>query len=491
MSSTQTVELRPLSAKPDSTIFTQNTRPSQVYISPTSRTSSTEAIIRSQDAANTTSATTEDTTTSPPEDDHSPSSNVTTIPPDGGYGWVVILSCSLMTFWFNGLSGSWGVIQTALLNTSLPSSTPTATITFVGSLNLCLCVSLGIFGVRLISLLGARWTAMLGVTLMGVGEISAGFATGSVGGLFGGISVVVGMGTCLVYVVSNSVPPQWFGRKLGMANSVVKFGGGVGSCVLSIALQALITAVGTKWMFRILGGLTLVTGLPAAWLVKERYPLPRRSILGDLSLFKGLPFTAIFVSSALGTFALFVPPFFLPLFAQSAGLSAQTGAALVAGFNACTAVGRLLAGPLCDFMGPMNMFLLTMTVNAVSMLAIWPVAGGNLGLLVLFAVANGVANGAFFVVLPTTVARVAGPGREAVAMSLNISGWTAGYLLGTPIAGYLLAAAGGDGGNSESVVKGVDAYRPAIFYAGGVAFASAVFVFVARMSLERSLKKKV
>jgi MFS transporter, MCT family, solute carrier family 16 (monocarboxylic acid transporters), member 3 len=406
--------------------------------------------------------------------------------PDGGYGWTVVASCSIMTFWYNGLSGSWGVIQTALLATSL-ANTPTATITFVGSLYLCLSVALGIFGVRLISYLGARWTSVLGVALLGFGEIGASFTTSSIGGLFSTCSVVVGAGCCLIYTISNSMPPQYFSRRLGLANGLIKGGGGIGATVLSIALQAVIDRAGTRWMFRVLGLATLVTGLPAAWLVKERQSFSKRKLI-DLSLFRSVPFSALFVSSALGTFALFIPPFFLPLFARAAGRSPQTGAALVAGFNACTTIGRTLAGPLCDRAGPTNTFLLTMSLNAPSMLAIWPAAGGSLGVLVLFAILNGVANGAFFVVLPTAVAKVAGPGREAIGMSVNTTGWMLGYLLGTPIAGILLQASGGGlAGDHRSVAL----YRPAIFYAGGVALLSAVSVLVARLSLAKQFKTKV
>ena len=35
--------------------------------------------------------------------------------PDGGYGWVVIFACSVLTFWFVGTTYSWGVIQAALV----------------------------------------------------------------------------------------------------------------------------------------------------------------------------------------------------------------------------------------------------------------------------------------------------------------------------------------------------------------------------------------
>jgi hypothetical protein len=41
--------------------------------------------------------------------------------PDGGYGWVVIFACSVLTFWFVGTTYSWGVIQAALVAEKLSS----------------------------------------------------------------------------------------------------------------------------------------------------------------------------------------------------------------------------------------------------------------------------------------------------------------------------------------------------------------------------------
>ena len=60
--------------------------------------------------------------------------------------------------------------------------------------------------------------------------------------------------------------------------------------------------------------------------------------------------------------------------------------------------------------------------------------------------------------------------------------------IGSPIAGYLLQAGGGkqEGGGS-----GVDMYRPAIFYAGGVATISAMLVLFARIKMAKKMIKRV
>lgn len=410
--------------------------------------------------------------------------NAVTAIPDGGYGWVVVFCCSVITFWFSGLTGAWGVIQTALLSSTL-KGTASSTTAFVGSLGITICVAFGLLAVRLMQKIGVRAAAVLGISLLGTGALTSGFTATNVAGLFQTFGVILGVGDCLCYTAANVMPMQYFSRRVGLANALIKLGGGLGATVLSVSLNSLINRVGVEWMFRILGLVTLATGVPAALAIKERIPLAKVPIL-DVALFKSVTFCAIFAAGATVTFTLFVPPFFLPLYAQSIGLSNDVGAGLVSGFNACNMVGRFAAGVLCDRIGPLNTFVICVVLNAITTLAIWPVSS-TIGPLVLFVTLNGIANGAFFTSLPIVVASLVDPSRAAVAMGMNITGWTAGYLMGAPIAGYLLEASGvmrgGDGGGA--------AYRAAIFYAGGLAALSSTFVLVARLFVDKKMLKKV
>ncbi|USP81604.1 hypothetical protein yc1106_08878 [Curvularia clavata] len=425
---------------------------------------------------------------SPQESDSSPENaaySVTAIP-DGGYGWIIVLCCSITTFCHNGIINCWGVLQAALLTSTL-KHVPPSTLAYVGSLALSGGALYGLLAVRLMRHIGCRLTILLGILLMGLSLIGASFCTSNLAGLFGTYGLVGGTGMAMVYAVANTLPVQYFSARLGLANGLIKLGGGIGGCVMALALEALYRRVGIAWTFRIQGLLTMALGLPAACMLKDRVPL-RNVPFVDLSMFKSVTFIATFVASAIGVFALFVPNYYLPLFAASIGLSSSTGAGLVAAFNACSAIGRFIAGPLCDKLGPLNMFVITMALNGASMLAIWPVSS-TLGPLVLFAILNGVANGAYFTTQPTVVAGIFGPGRAAVAMSMSVTGWSGGYLMGAPIAGYLLQAAGG----KKDTAKGqsIDVYRPAIFYAGGMATVSALCVIFARLTVARQWKKRV
>lgn len=424
----------------------------------------------------------------PQDADSSPdnSAYAVTAIPDGGYGWIIVLGCSITTFCHNGIINCWGVLQAALLHSTL-KNVPPSTLAYVGSLGLSGGALYGLAAVRLVRHIGCRLTISLGVLLMGLSLIGASFCTSNLPGLFGTYGVIGGIGMAMVYTVANTLPVQYFSAHLGLANGLIKLGGGIGGCVMALALEALYRRVGIEWTFRIQGLLTMAMGLPAAWMLRDRVPL-RNVPFVDLSMFRSITFIATFVASAIGVFALFVPNYYLPLFAQSIGLSPTTGAGLVSAFNACSAIGRFVAGPLCDKLGPLNMFVITMALNAASMLAIWPVSS-TLGPLVLFAILNGVANGAYFTTQPTVVAGIFGPGRAAVAMSMSVTGWTGGYLMGAPIAGYLLQAAGG--GQDVASGQNVDVYRPAIFYAGGTATVSALCVIFARLTVARQFRKRV
>lgn len=278
------------------------------------------------------------------------------------------------------------------------------------------------------------------------------------------------------------MPNQYFSTKLGLAQGLIKAGGGIGGAALSLGLDAMIRSLGIPWAFRILGLMALAAGLPAAWIVKDRYPIRPASFI-EWRLFRDFAFLMVFFAGAVATFALFVPAFFLPLYTHSLGLPSSTGAALLAGFNFSTAIGRLASGVLCDFIGPLNTIFIAMLVNAMTMLSIWPVSN-TLAPLVVFAIINGIANGSFFTSMPTAVGTLYGPARGPVAMGMVITGWTGGYFAGAPIAGYILQAYGGKNPDKW-------AYRPAIFYAGSMALGAAGFVLMLRLRLSFSLFKKL
>ncbi|KAM0491979.1 hypothetical protein ACHAP8_010219 [Fusarium lateritium] len=297
------------------------------------------------------SATTDYSNGNPLVEDEVPD-HATSAIPDGGYGWTIVASCFVLLFWINGYTTAWGVLQAAIVQ-SPRLHTNIRTITFVGSLYMACMVAFGLASVRLSRQFGIRFTSLTATILFGAGLIITSFTLEHLAGLFCVAGLLVGLSTSLLYTATNTLPVQWFSSKLGTANGIVKAGGGVGATVLPLATQAMISKVGLQWTFRILGFSILATGIPCALFLKD---FARNSSTSrfDWSQLKSLSFLTLAMAGAVGVFALFVPPFFLPVFARSIGLSASTGAGLVAGFGASTAVGRFAGGWICDKIGAFN-----------------------------------------------------------------------------------------------------------------------------------------
>jgi MFS family permease len=145
-------------------------------------------------------------------------------------------------------------------------------------------------------------------------------------------------------------------------------------------------------------------------------------------LFKDLKFLLLFVGSGIATFPLLVPPFFIPLYASSLGISTGVGSTLLAVFNLSSAFGRVGFGQLSDIVGPITSLALAMIVSALSMLAIWPVSN-SLAPFVAFIVINGLGNGGFFSTMPSVVGHIYGPRRVPTALAMVVTAWAAGYFM--------------------------------------------------------------
>lgn len=398
-------------------------------------------------------------------------------PPDGGYGWVIVMACWSLSFFSVGNTYSWGIMQASLANDHLA---PTSTLSFIQGLATSFISVLAIVNARLIRRLGARNTGLVGTALFAGGQILSGWSARSVSGLFMTAGVMMGVGLSLLFMVFSVMPAQYFTKRRGLANGIIYSGGGIGGAAQSYALDALCRRFGTAWAFRINGLVTLAVLLPMVFLMRERVvaATTSRPAWPQWRLFKDSKFVSLWIAGCIGTFPLLVPPFFIPLYAQSLGLSSTAGASLLAGYNLASAAGRIGFGQLSDtLLGPIDTLLLVCIVGGISSLTLWPLST-TLAPLIAFCVLNGAANGGFFSMMPTVVGAVFGPSQMAVAMGMVVSGWAGGYLMGAPIAGYLLAAYGGQ-------QAGLAAFRPAMYYAGSLSLASGGAILALRQLSRR------
>jgi len=110
------------------------------------------------------------------------------------------MRCAL-SFFFVGLSYSWGVMQARLATENLAVD---STLAFIGSTAVS-CVSFGaVLNGRLIRHIGTRKSALVASILMGSGLILSGWATRSVPGLFITNGLIMGYGISVAFMVSTT-----------------------------------------------------------------------------------------------------------------------------------------------------------------------------------------------------------------------------------------------------------------------------------------------
>ncbi|KAL2871729.1 major facilitator superfamily domain-containing protein [Aspergillus lucknowensis] len=396
-------------------------------------------------------------------------------------GWPVAIAGSCMFFVYLGLTYSYGIVQLHLAEARLAS---VSTLSFIGSLGAAIAPLSGMLIARIISLAGYRLTACLGGVLLGLGEFTAGWSTKSLPAMFVTQGFIFGLGSAMTFLPAATVPSLWFKKRRGLATGIVYGGAGVGSAVIALTMESLIKKTGLATALKILGAAAWGIMLPASYFLKAPAGRGRAVSTVQWHLFRSLKFLIMLVMGAIATFPLFVPPFLLPLYITSVGLSSQVAAAILAAWNLASALGRIGMGFGADaFLGPVNSFFVSLTLIGLSTIALWPFAN-SLGLLIFFAILSGIGSGGFFSLMPVVVCAVFGDGQLANIMSMLATSWTFGYFLGSPIAGYLFDAYGGTEG-------GLAAYRPAFFYAGSLSLASAGLVMIVRLMMNRKILARV
>ncbi|GAA5985615.1 hypothetical protein JCM10908_007043 [Rhodotorula pacifica] len=407
--------------------------------------------------------------------------------PDAGVlAWTQVASAFALMFTTMGGVYSWGVFQDALVGQGLA---PSSTLAFIGSTQVSLEAIFAIPIGRLVGAFGPRRVAIVGSLFTGLGPILAGSFTGNFAALLVFEGLMYGLGAALCFFSVATLPAQYFLRRRNLTTGLVYSGSGLGGAVFSIITSRLLQRVSLAWTFRIIGLLMTAINLPAALTLKARaakQPL-RREGKGqaiDRGLFKDVGFLLLLVGTAVAIFPLFVPPFFLPLYGTSIGLSATTSSFLLAGYNLSSAAGRIGFGLGADaLLGSLNSLCLCLLFVAFSTLLIWPFAT-SIAPLIIFAIINGLCAGGMFSLTPGTVGSIFGSRRLPVVFSMIVSSWAPGYFVGAPIAGYILQAYGGPD-------RGAGAYRPAIFYAGALSLLSAACIITLRGLQSRNVWQKM
>ncbi|XP_011869922.1 PREDICTED: monocarboxylate transporter 1-like isoform X2 [Vollenhovia emeryi] len=177
------------------------------------------------------------------------------IPPDGGWGWVVLFSALVVNFLIPGTVKSFGVLFVEFLHVFKASSTAAS---WMPALCYFLYSSLGPLSSILSTRYSYRTVTLIGGTFAASGMMLSYFAN-SVTYLYVSYGLMVGIGAGLSFPPTVYIVTQYFEKLRGVANGLCISGSAIGTIVLPPLLQYLLDCFGYRGAVLIMGAITLNT----------------------------------------------------------------------------------------------------------------------------------------------------------------------------------------------------------------------------------------
>ncbi|XP_041083776.1 monocarboxylate transporter 5-like isoform X1 [Polyodon spathula] len=173
-------------------------------------------------------------------------------PPDGGWGWMIVVHCFLVNVLVMGSLKSFGIFFVAFQDAFGGSSEQ---ISWVGSIMSCLRLSAGPLASVACGKLGYRWASIVGALLVSTGFLLSLLAT-SIVFLCVSMGVIVGIGFSFLYQASSVMTARYFKKRLATAYAIGRSGMGL-TFALAPFTQLLLEQYGWQGALLILSALML------------------------------------------------------------------------------------------------------------------------------------------------------------------------------------------------------------------------------------------
>lgn len=379
-------------------------------------------------------------------------------PPDGGYGWVIVLVAFFISVVVGGNCFSFGVFYPVYIDEFNGSQ---GSVAWIGSIAACLVVGPGPITGALADRFNNKYTILGGAVLVGGAYVLASFST-DLWHLYVTQGFLAGIGFSLCFMSGISAVGQWFTKNRGLAQGFMVAGSGIGQLVVSMIANTLIQRGGWRFALRILAVLNFSVLLLSSFIVRRWLPCTTvLSLATAWEKFRDHNFCLLFAGTFVNSLGTYMPFTHLTVFALNHGMTKNQAVLILSLVGVANAVGRIVTGWLADRLGKVFMFQVSMFGSGVSTLC-WMVCT-SFPKLLTYGLVYGFFAGGVISLIPSVTSELFGIKKIGAVTGLLYSSTAVGNLLAAPIGGFLHDA--------------YHSYYPPISVAGGFLLAGIIFIY--------------
>ena len=405
-------------------------------------------------------------------------------PPRFFYGWTVVAVCLVTGTAIWGTRYSYGVFFTSIEHEfDLSRGATSAVFSAYMLLGSLVTVAWGLASDRW----GPRWTVMAmgaitGASLIISGQVNAYWQ------LFISYSLLFALGTAGTYTVLMSLVSRWFARRRGLALGIGGAGSGLGTLLVSPLSAWLISLLGWRESYLVMGSMVIGLVVPLSMLLKRDpsvmglqpdgaeaqtvaiVPSQRETpatggtgIAANVGLrraLRTLSFWLLWLSYFLVAVCIHLVTTHVVPRAVDAGVATEVAAGVLSVIGGMSIPGRIFAGRASDLRGRRLVSVGSAALGAAAMLwLVW--APGSSGFF-LFGAAFGLSWGGVVTMITAMVSDVFGTRSMGSVMGAVSIAWVIGGAIGPVVGGYIFDAVG--------------SYSPAFFAGAGCMALGAVLL---------------
>ncbi|KAG5846708.1 hypothetical protein ANANG_G00117830 [Anguilla anguilla] len=370
-------------------------------------------------------------------------------PPEGGWGWVVMLAAMWCNGSVFGIQNAFGILFVSLLKEfgSENDEDLRFKTAWVGSLSMGMIFFCSPIVSIFTDLLGCRITAVGGAAVGLVGLLASSFVT-SLGPLYFTYGIVFACGCSFAYQPSLVILGHYFKKRLGLVNGIVTAGSSIFTITLPFLLSGLLKNVGLQNTMRVLSifmvilmlaGFTYRPLLPTGSLSsKPGRRCPPMSKIFNVNIWKSLGYRIWAFGIPAALYGYFVPYVHLMKHVEEQFGKDANKEVLLMCIGITSGVGRLIFGRVADYVSGVNKVYLQVTSFLViglmsMMIPLCKIFGGLIAVCLLM----GLFDGCFICIMAPIAFELVGSQNVSQAIGFLLGMMSVPMTVGPPIAGFL------------------------------------------------------